>query len=320
MSFKRSSLPKIKPGLAKLVEETPRGPEWIHEMKYDGYRVMSYIEDDKVTLRTRNDLDWTPRFQKIADSLRRLGKKPTILDGEMVVFDRNGLSSFSALQKSLSDKSQSGFFYIVFDLPFFEGVDLRDRPLLERKTILHELVKKLNNHHIRFSTHISAHGEEAFKAACNRNLEGLISKNIHSTYPTGRSGDWVKTKCRNEEEFVISGFTDPGGQREGFGALLLSYWKNKKLVYCGRVGTGFDSRTLKSIFNQLKTLEIPESIFSNDLNWQERKGVHYVRPKLVAQIKFTEWTPEGRLRHPVFLGLRQDKSSLKVNRETKHAA
>jgi bifunctional non-homologous end joining protein LigD len=304
----------VKPGLAKLVDETPQGPEWIHEMKYDGYRVIAYLEADKITLRTRNDLDWTSRFQKIADTLRKIEKRSTILDGEMVVFDKNGLSSFSEFQAKLSNPSQNGFFYMVFDLPYFEGVDLRDRPLLERKKILHDLVKKINNRHIRFSAHLTSHGAEAFRAACSRKLEGLISKNIHSTYPARRNGDWVKSKCRNEEEFIICGFTDADGKREGFGSLLLGYWEKYRLIYCGRVGTGFDSKALKWIAGKLKKIELTESHFANELDWKERKGAHYVKPEYVAQIKFTEWTPDGRLRHPVFLGLRQDKSASEVNR------
>jgi bifunctional non-homologous end joining protein LigD len=256
----------------------------------------------------------------IAEELRGIGKKSTILDGEMVVFDGNGLSSFSALQKKLSNKSQTGFFYLVFDIPFFNGIDLRDRPLIERKKILHDVVKKLGNRHIRFSTHLTSHGTEAFQAACGRKLEGLISKDAQSPYPVGRNGNWVKSKCRNEEEFLICGFTDPGGAREGFGSLLLGYWNKKDLVYCGRVGTGFDSKTLKSIMIKLKNREIPESIFNRSLTWQERKGAHYVRPELIAQIKFTEWTPDGHLRHPVFLGLRQDKSASEVKREINRAA
>jgi bifunctional non-homologous end joining protein LigD len=314
MPAKRTSLPTVKPGLAKLVDETPQGPGWIHEMKYDGYRIMSYIEAGRVILKTRNDLDWTSRFQMIADRLKGIGKKSTILDGEMVVFDGNGRSSFSALQKKLSDKFQTGFFYIVFDIPFFNGIDLRDYPLIERKKILHDAVKRLNDRHIRFSTHLTSHGAEAFKATCHRKLEGLISKKTHSPYPVGRNGNWVKSKCRNEEEFLICGFTDPGGQREGFGSLLLGYWNKNHLVYCGRVGTGFDSKTLKSIMGKLKKQEIPESIFDRSLTWQERKGAHYVQPELVAQVKFTEWTPDGHLRHPVFLGLRQDKSAAEINR------
>jgi bifunctional non-homologous end joining protein LigD len=314
MSVKRSALPLVKPGLAKLVDETPQGPGWIHEMKYDGYRIMSYIEAGKVTLRTRNDLDWTSRFQNIADELKGLGKKATILDGEMVVFDENGLSSFSALQKKLSDKSQTGFFYVVFDIPFFNGMDLRDRPLIERKKILQDVVQKLKKRHIRFSNHLTSHGTEAFQAACERKLEGLISKDAQSPYPVGRNGNWLKSKCRNEQEFLICGFTDPEGQREGFGSLLLGYWDKNDLIYCGRVGTGFDSKTLKSIMGKLKKRIIPKSIFKSSLSWKERRGAHYVRPELVAQIKFTEWTPDGHLRHPVFLGLRQDKSATEIHR------
>jgi bifunctional non-homologous end joining protein LigD len=164
---------------------------------------------------------------------------------------------------------------------------------------------------------MNSHGLEAIKAACERNLEGLISKKIHSPYPIGRSGDWVKTKCRNEEEFVISGYTDPGGSREAFGSLLLGYWKERQLIYCGRVGTGFNSKSLNSIMAKLRTRQLEESPFANELDWKERKGAHYVKPELVAQIKYTEWTPDGRLRHPVFLGLREDKSSLEVHREVR---
>jgi bifunctional non-homologous end joining protein LigD len=274
----------LKPGLAKLVSETPQGPDWIHEMKYDGYRVLSYLDGSKVELHSRNDLDWTSRFQNIANSLVKLGKKSTVLDGEMVVFDQHGKSSFSALQKNLTEKSLTGFSYIVFDLLFLDGVDVRERPLLERKELLKKLLGKNRDRHIRFSTHLVSHGEEAFLEACHRKLEGLISKNIHSSYPSGRSGDWVKSKCRNEEEFVICGFTDPAGQREGFGSLLMGYWKKDQLIYCGRVGTGFDSKMLKSVLQKIKKSELEESPFVNALDWKEKKGAHYVEPKYVAQI------------------------------------
>jgi len=307
---------------AKLVDKAPSGAGWIHESKYDGYRILSTLQDRKVRLDSRNGLDWTERFSEVADAVKKLDVETAVLDGEIVVLSEAGLSSFSALQNHLSDKAKNGFIYYVFDLLYLNGVDLREAPLLARKKLLQTLLNSKSqsklrpkkNSPIQFAPHQIAQGEKAYQSACRDDLEGIISKRMDSPYHSGRSSDWVKTKCRHEEEFVIGGFTDPGGSREGFGALLLGYWKGSDFVYCGRVGTGFDSKTLSVIFKFLKKTEISKSPFVTELSREERRGVHYVKPKYVGQIKYTEWTADQRLRHPVFLGLREDKLESEVNR------
>jgi bifunctional non-homologous end joining protein LigD len=299
---------------AKLVDKVPSGTGWMHESKYDGYRILSTLQGRGVRLDSRNGLDWTERFAEIADAIKKLDVDSAVLDGEIVVLNKAGLSSFSALQSHLSGKAKKGFVYYVFDLLYLNGVDLREAPLLARKKLLRALLRSNKNSPIQFTPHQVAQGEKAFESACRDDLEGIISKRIDSPYRSGRSLDWVKTKCRHEEEFVIGGFTNPGGSRERFGALLLGYWKGSDFVYCGRVGTGFDSKMLNRIYKILKKTEISKSPFATGLSREERRGVHYVKPKYIAQIKYTEWTADQRLRHPVFLGLREDKSESEVNR------
>jgi bifunctional non-homologous end joining protein LigD len=310
------------PEFAKRVDVAPGGAGWLHEIKYDGYRILATLESGRVRLASRNDLDWTDRFKSVADAIKNLSAQSVVLDGEIVVLDQKGLSNFSALQNRLSKKSKSGFVYLIFDLLYLDEVDIREAPLLARKKLLQALLrssvkskrKDSDESPLRFAAHQIVDGEGIYQSACQSGFEGIISKRIDSPYREGRSGDWVKTKCRHEEEFVIGGFTNPGGSREGFGALLLGYWKDGKFVYAGRVGTGFNSKTLLVIYRMLKKTELSDSPFATELSREEERGAHYVDPLYVAQIKYSEWTADERLRHAVFLGLREDKSQSEVGR------
>jgi len=304
---------RFKPEFAKRVDAAPSGAGWLHEVKYDGYRILAYLESGRVRLASRNDLDWTGRFRNVADAVKNIPAQSAILDGEIAVLDDKGLSSFSALQNRLSQKSKSGFVYLVFDLLYLNGVDLREAPLLSRKKLLKALLKSKKSP-LHFATHQIGSGEKVFQSACRSGFEGIISKRLESPYQEGRSDEWVKTKCRHEEEFVIGGFTDPAGSREGFGALLLGYWKNGKFHYAGRVGTGFNSKTLSAIYKLLKRMERADSPFVTLLSREEQRGAHYVEPRYVAQIKYSEWTADKRLRQAVFLGLREDKPQSEVDR------
>ncbi len=309
---------QLSPELPHLVDKAPEGKGWLHEMKYDGYRILSILKNGRIQLKSRNGLDWTDRFPEIVQELKRIKISSAVLDGEVVVLNEKGVSTFSQLQKNLSFEIGKGYTYFVFDLIYLEGHDLRSAPLLARKEILKNLILKKISHRstkslvIRFSSHMIDHGQKIYQASCKRQIEGVISKRVDSTYESGRSKQWVKTKCRHEEEFVIGGFTDPGGSRQGFGALLLGYFKGSEFIYAGRVGSGFDTESLRDIYRKLRKIEISEPAFSTSLIGPEKHGAHYVCPIYVAQIQFTEWGGNQRLRHPVFLGLREDKSAADV--------
>jgi bifunctional non-homologous end joining protein LigD len=310
------ALPRfIEPELAMLVKEAPQGPEWLHEMKLDGYRILSRIEDGKVRLYTRNRNDWTAQFPSIAEVVARLPIETAWLDGEIVVMKANGLSSFQALQNALSREDTGSLHYYVFDLPFLDGRDLRKAPLLERKNLLEKVLSGAPPA-IRYSSHVLGSGEEFYGQACKLELEGIVSKRSDSAYTAGRGRDWLKIKCGLRQEMVIGGYTDPAGARSGLGALLLGvYEPDGTLRYSGKVGTGFDHATLLELRDKLDRLASKEPPFSNPPRGAEARRAHWVKPRLVAEIAFTEWTDEGTLRHPSFQGLREDKNPRDVVRE-----
>jgi bifunctional non-homologous end joining protein LigD len=316
LQLKKSPLPKeIFPQLATLVDKAPETDNWIHEIKFDGYRLIAHIEK-KVKLLTRGQKDWTDKFLSIEQALKILNLKNSILDGEVVVLDKKGHSNFQLLQNALSEEdSKVEMVYYVFDLLYYQGYDLTDLDLLKRKELLKKILSNHSSDNIRFSDHVVGNGEALFKKACKLSLEGIISKEIHSMYNQKRSKDWLKIKCSNRQEFIVGGFTQPQNSREYFGSLLLGVYKNQKLIYCGHVGTGFDSATLKQLHAILiknKTHTMPfESVplTSNVASW--------VKPNIVIEVEFTEWTQEGILRHPSFKGIRQDKPADKIKREDK---
>jgi bifunctional non-homologous end joining protein LigD len=316
---RRAKLPaELSPELATLVDEAPRGGGWVYELKFDGYRLLAYVQNGRVTLRTRAGNDWTDRFPSIAEAIAALGIESGILDGEIVVLAQDGTSDFQALQNVMSAGRDDQLVYFVFDLPYFDGYDLTSVPLLERKAVLKRLLgseaKKLGA--IRYSDHLDADGATVLAHACKGSVEGLVGKQADSPYEQRRTRDWIKLKCKKRQEFVIGGWTDPGGARQGLGALLLGYYDNeKKLHYCGKVGTGFTARTLNELHRKLAPHRAREPAFSNFPGRPSAVHLHWVRPKLVAEVEFGSWTNDGILRHAAFLGLREDKNPTDVKRE-----
>jgi DNA ligase D-like protein (predicted ligase) len=253
----------------------------------------------------------------LVEPLSRQTTASYIADGEIVAF-RGDVTSFAQLQRRMQVRDPDEarrvgveVFYYLFDLLYLNGYDLREVPLIHRKALLSEAFDFRDP--LRFTQHRERDGEAYYREACRKGLEGVIAKRADSIYVSRRSRDWLKFKCWEEQEFVIGGFTDPKGGRVGFGALLLGYYENGKLRYAGKVGTGFDTNLLVSLGKELSALETNESPFADDL--KSEKGVHWVRPKLVAQVSFTQWTRDGRLRHPRFLGIRRDKQPHEVIRE-----
>ena len=305
----------VEPELATLVKEAPPGDDWIHEMKWDGYRMLCRIENGDVRMMSRNNKDWSGNFPMIARCAARLALENAWIDGEVVVMDADGRTSFQALQNALSSDHSSQLHYYAFDLMYLNGYDLRGVPLVERKRLL-ETILEAAPATLQFSAHIQGSGEAFYAQACKMKLEGMISKRAQSTYRGGRCRDWLKVKCSLRQEMVIGGYTDPEGTRSGFGALLLGVYENDgKLRYSGKVGTGFNETTLRTMHRKLRALEVKDPPFSNPPRGYEAKGAHWVKPDLVAEIEFTEWTNDGTLRHPSFQGLREDKKARDVIRE-----
>ena len=305
----------VAPELATLVKGAPAGDAWVHEMKLDGYRMLCRVEDGEAQMVSRNGKDWTGTFSAVERCAARLPVETAWLDGEVVVMEADGRTSFQSLQNALTTDPTAKLHYFIFDLPYLNGYDLRQTPLVERKRLL-EAVLENAPATLRLSTHIEGSGEEFFRQACKLRLEGMISKRAQSAYLSGRSRDWLKVKCSQRQEMVVGGFTDPEGTRSGFGALLLGvYEPDGKLRYSGKVGTGFNEATLKGLHKRLVALETKAPAFSNPPRGYEAKGAHWIRPELVAEIEFTEWTNDGTLRHPSFQGLREDKKAKDVVRE-----
>ena len=306
----------LSPMLATLVDAIPTSDEWLHEIKFDGYRMLFRIDKGKVTVFSRNGKEWTAALNRIAEAVGKLGLESAWLDGEVTIVDERGRTSFQALQNALSDPKGERLVYFVFDLLYLDGFDLQGVPLRDRKRLLRTLIPKTAGQ-VRFSVDVPGSGAEFFKQACALGLEGAVSKRADSTYRGGtRTRDWVKVKCAQRQEMVIGGFTDPQGSRSGFGALLLGvYEPGGKLRYSGKVGTGFNDKILTSLRHKLDSLSQSSSPFVNPPRGFEAKGVHWVKPQLVAEIAFTEWTQDGTLRHPSFQGLREDKNAAEVVRE-----
>jgi len=299
--------------LALLVEAPPAGAEWLHEIKFDGYRMLARIADGKCRIHSRNDKDWTAAFAPVADALARLPVDSAWIDGEMVVLDARGHSSFQALQNALAEESAAKPVYCAFDLPYLNGFDLRRVPLARRKALLRRIVGDAPL--VRFSDHVQGDGPAFFAEACKLGLEGIVSKRADSPYQAVRGRAWQKVKCALRQEFVIGGYTDPQGSRSGFGALLLGVYDGSDLRYCGKVGTGFDEALLATLAARLAKLAVEKPAFVDPPTGAEGRRAHWVRPELVGEVSFTEWTRDGTLRHPSFQGLRGDKRARDVVRE-----
>jgi bifunctional non-homologous end joining protein LigD len=306
--------------LATLVKQVPRGEDWIHEIKFDGYRLLAFLKNGQIQLRTRNGKDWTKKFPAIAHALAELPVRQAILDGEVVVLRPDGTSDFQALQNVLNGEASDPLVYFLFDLPHCEEYNLSRTPLLKRKEMLQHLLKDLSSQAaflLRYSDHIQGKGKQSYEHACRNALEGIISKHAASSYQQSRSKQWVKVKCHHRQELVIGGYTSPAGSRKYFGALLVGYYDEQgRLQYAGRVGTGFDKNRLKQVHALLITRHRFHSPFFTMLSKRNTKGVHWVNPDLVAEVEFFEWTRDGVMRHPAFIGLREDKSAKDIRKET----
>lgn len=297
--------------LATLVTAAPPGDDWLHELKFDGYRLLARLERGRAELWTRNGNDWTDRFPGIAAAVEALSEADALLDGEVVIQKPDGTTSFQSLQNLRTAAGE--LLYYVFDLLYLDGEDLTLRTQEERKDVLLQLVGAApSGSPVRYSDHVVGNGEAFFRQACRAGVEGIISKRRSAPYRSGRSKDWLKVKCTREQEFVIAGFTDPGGSRQDLGALLLAVQAPEGLRFSGKVGTGFGAETLRLLRKKLKPLERKTTALVNPPRGASARGVHWVEPVLVAQVSFTEMTDEGILRHPSFKGLREDKAAADV--------
>ncbi len=317
--LRRRAMPAFTPlMLATLAKHAFSDPAWVFEAKLDGQRSLLWRRRSTVRLITRNEKDRTSHYPDLVEAVRRSDTTPFIADGEIVAF-RGNATSFARLQERMQNSRPSAtlvaavpVLYYLFDLIWFDGYDLSSLPLLARKSVLHRAIDFEDP--IRFSEHLDQEGEVAFRAACEKGWEGLIAKRASAPYRHGRSNDWLKFKCVNEQEFVLLGWTDPQGARSGLGALLVGYHEGGELRFGGKVGTGFGERELAMLRDRLGPLEQPAPSVA-DTKGMSMKGVHWVRPELVAQVGFSEWTPDGKLRHPRYVGLRDDKRPEQVVRE-----
>ena len=300
--------------LATLVAEPPDGPDWLHEQKFDGYRILAELDRGKVRLLSRRFKDWTAAFPEVAQAVAALPVGHAVLDGEVAAVLPDGRTSFQALQ----NRNSANVAYFVFDLLAEGDEDLTRLPLEQRKARLAGLVSQPRRRAgaIRYSDHVVGGGREFFAVACQRGLEGIISKRRDRPYLPGRGTTWVKTKCLQRQELVIGGFTDPEGSRQGIGALLVGYYTESQLIYAGKVGTGYTHAMLLELRKRLTPIERATSPFSPvpPRAWTGASR-HWVAPELVAEVAFSEWTNDGRLRHPSFQGLRFDKPARDVVRE-----
>jgi DNA ligase D-like protein (predicted ligase) len=310
----------IEPQLCKLVERAPSGDGWVHEIKLDGYRMAARIDRGDVQLLTRSGLDWTEKYPETAKALAKLPVTSAYIDGELCGVGADGVTSFALIQ-SASNTCTGALVYFAFDLLALDGAPIARLPLLQRKARLAEILKKPPPG-VSYSEHNDGPGETVREAACKVGLEGIVSKQVDSQYSPGNRGIWVKSKCLNRAEFVIVGWTDPEGSRSSIGALLLGYYEKGQLKYAGRVGTGFSEKTLRMVHGKLAPLAIDKTPLAAAPPRKSRFGgtpslskVHWVQPKLVAEVTYLTWTDDALLRHTVFVGLREDKPAKDVRRE-----
>lgn len=334
MSFKAlmKSLPKaapsfVEPMKAKLDHFKPEGKRWLYEIKFDGVRALAIKDGKEVRLISRNKKDLSAKYSGVVEALEELACKQIVLDGEVVALDETGRSSFQLLQRvNQPSKWKPDLFYYAFDVLNVDGRDTTGLPLLKRKALLKTLVKGKTDC-IRFSDVLPGSLEEVTRQFQSYGLEGIIAKQSESKYEVGaRSGSWVKIKWSNEQEFVIGGYTEPEGSRKFFGAIVVGYYEKGKLVYASKVGTGFDERWLRTLHDRFQKILRKDCPFANlpeprgrsgGLTAAEMRRCQWVEPRLVCQVRFTEWTEEAHLRQPVFLGLREDREAREVVREVR---
>lgn len=305
--------------LAKLVNKVPGGADWLYELKYDGYRILAYLEGGKVRLITRNGEDYTKHFQVIADSLIdwAVGRS-MVLDGEVVILNADGRTDFQALQKYIKNPIGENLMYFVFDLLALEGEDLRYHRLIDRKERLKMLLEDPTRN-ILYSSHTGGNEKDIFRAACNAKMEGIIGKKKDSVYSGTRNGDWIKLKCETRQEFVIGGFTLSHKKNSGVSSILLGVYEGEELVYAGRAGTGLSAQTMKDLEYNIQSLITDTPPFRHAPEQRIGEKITWVKPMLVAEIRFAEWTEENLLRQASFKGLRTDKDPKDVKRENKEA-
>jgi bifunctional non-homologous end joining protein LigD len=306
----------IAPQLATLVKEPPSGEQWLHELKFDGYRMLCRIDRGKVQFWSRNGKDWTEKFPGIVQAVKSLPVTNAIVDGEVVVVDAQGRSSFQKLQRAMAKTVTAGFVFQVFDLVYLDGFSLAQAALRQRKALLKNVCEATGGRGlIRYSEHFEGNGDAFFKHACEYGIEGIISKLAESRYESTRNRNWLKVKCNKQQEFLIAGYTPSSKGLPGFGSLVLGVYEKGKLVYSGRVGTGFTFKLRSELTKELEKLARETSPFAVIPKDPGLRKVYWTEPKLIAEVSFMEWTSDGSIRHPSFQGLREDKSPKEVVRE-----
>lgn len=315
---RKQALPAfVQPALAMLKPKPPAGDRWLHEIKFDGYRLQARLDHGKLQFLTRSGLDWTEKFgDAVAAAFKALPAETALIDGEIVVERDSGASDFSALQQDLSEGRSDRFVFYAFDLLYLDGSDLRGAALIERKALLEKLLPA-GDPHLRYSQHFEESGGLVLDHACRLSLEGVISKVKTSKYVSGRKGEWVKSKCSMRQEFVIGGYTVSSTSDQAIGSLALGVYEDGKLRHVGRVGTGYTVEIAEMLLGRLKPLQQKESPFGEKLTALARRDLHFVKPELVAEVEFRAWSGDGNLRHASFRGLREDKPAGEIEREEK---
>ena len=315
----------IKPQLTRLVNEAPTGGDWLHEIKYDGYRMHARLDGGQAALLTRTGLDWSHRYRRTIEALRALPVKSAYLDGELCALGSEGVPSFSRLQAAMDEGRTGELVFYAFDLLHLNGTSTAALPLIERKERLQRLFKK-DLPAVRFSEHVLGDGPRFRAEACRLGLEGVISKRVDRAYAPGDRGLWVKSKCLNREEFVVVGWTDPTGSRSHIGALLLGYYtEDGRLHYAGRAGTGITAKELERLARLLAPLQVPRMPLAEPPPRDSRFGtplqlskVHWVRPEIVVEVTYLTWTEDNLLRQVSYQGQREDKPARQVVRPVPH--
>jgi bifunctional non-homologous end joining protein LigD len=307
----------IPPTLATLRSAPPGGRDWLHELKFDGYRVQAHIRAGRVKLFTRSGLDWTVKFGKsLAAALAELMVRDAIIDGEVVAEGAGGVPDFSALQDALASGRTDRLNFYAFDLLYLEGLDLRQMPLIERKAALQALIEGAPAV-LRFSAHFEEDGERLLRHVCQLGLEGVVSKRRDAPYRSGRGKDWIKCKCSNRQELVVTGYVLSTASNQAIGSLVLGHFQGGELVHAGRVGTGFSNKVAADLFQRLDSMRVSKSPFAKKLSAVDARHVRFVRPELVIEVEFRAWTAEGLVRHASFRGLRDDRPADDVKLEAK---